>query len=221
MNNQQVKLFFNCSKTCHKDLLLNNSPVWQILNELNIYIKDWFLNGDKAKTNEHIFKGVWLENQLTFIDKGTVIEPGAYIKGPAIIGKNCLIRHNAYIRENVIVGDNCIIGNATEIKNSLILNNVSLAHFNYVGDSILGNNVSLGAGVKLANFRLDKKNIYITFQNKKINTAMQKFGSILGDNVSIGCNSVCNPGTILEKNCIVYPLTLVNGYHKENSLIKK
>lgn len=210
MNNWQAKSFFDCSKICHKDLFINDSPVWQVLNKLKIYIKDWFLNNDKNKTNK-----------LIFIDKGTIIEPGAYIKGPAIIGKNCFIRHNAYIRENVIIGDNCIIGNATEIKNSLILNNVSLAHFNYVGDSILGNNVSLGAGVKLANFRFDKKNIYITFQNKKINTAMQKFGSILGDNVSIGCNSVCNPGTILEKNCIVYPLTLVNGYHKENSLIKK
>lgn len=207
MINFKAEQFFDFSSFVHKGVFLLDQPVWETLNNISSFIKNWFI------TN--------LNNKDIFIGKGTIIDPGAKIIGPAIIGKNCQIRHGAYIRGEVIIGDNCIIGNSTEIKNSILLNDVQAAHFNYIGDSILGNKVNLGAGVKLANVRLDKEKISIKAGTKVIKTNFIKFGSVLGDEVSVGCNAVFNPGTIIGKKSLVYPLTLVKGFFPDNSIIKK
>lgn len=194
--------FFNLSEFKHKELFVNNKPAFFALKILNQYLKKK------------------LKNKTIMIGPNTVVEPGVVIKGPAIIGKNCQIRHGAYIRDGVVIGDNCIIGNSTEVKHSILFNKVMAAHLNYVGDSILGNQVNLGGGAKLANMRLDGKKVTVNFKGKKIKTNMLKLGSIIGDNVDIGCNAVLNPGTVLSKKCKVYPLTSVKGFHKPESVIK-
>jgi NDP-sugar pyrophosphorylase family protein len=160
----------------------------------------------------NIPEGVFLiDRHLITIEKGSVIEPGAYIKGPCYIGKNCTIRHGAYIRGNLITGDGCVIGHDTEIKNAIFLNQVHAAHFAYVGDSILGNRVNLGAGTKCANLKFDKQAIILNVDGNKIETGLKKFGAVLGDDVQTGCNVVTNPGTILGKGVHCHPLTNVKG----------
>ncbi len=106
------------------------------------------------------------------------------------------------------------------MKNSIILDNSSISHFNHVADSIIGNNVNLAAGTQLANLRFDKQKVYVKSGEEKIDTELEKFGTILGDGCQIGANAVLNPGTVLGKNCVVYPLVVASGTYPENSVIK-
>jgi NDP-sugar pyrophosphorylase family protein len=175
--------------------------------------------------------GAFLEGDEIQIGEGSIIEPGAFIKAPTIIGKNTQVRQGAYIRGNVIVGDNCVVGHTTEIKNSIMLNGAKAGHFAYIGDSILGNNVNLGAGTKLANFEFqnissktskkDEKYIALKIENKPYPTELKKLGAILGDNVETGCNCVTAPGVIMGKECVIYPNVYVpKGYYPPKKLIR-
>ena len=112
------------------------------------------------------------------------MEPGAYIEGPCVIGKACQIRHSAYVRPYVVTGDRCIIGHSSEVKHSILLDGAQAPHFNYVGDSILGNGVNLGAGVICANFRLDHREVIVEIEGNRHETGLRKFGAIVGRRLS-------------------------------------
>jgi NDP-sugar pyrophosphorylase family protein len=133
------------------------------------------------------------------------------IKGPAIIGRNCQIRHNAYFRGDVIVGDNCVVGNSCELKGAILFNGCQVPHFNYVGDSIIGHKAHLGAGVVLSNVKSLKGNVTVTHEGRKLDTGLRKFGALVGDGAELGCNAVLNPGSIIGRNAVVYPLTNWRG----------
>ena len=152
----------------------------------------------------------WVGRQV-LIGEGTVIEDGVTIKGPAIIGKNCEIRHGAYIRENVIIGDNCVVGNSCELKHAVLFNGCQVPHFNYVGDSILGHKAHLGAGVILSNVKSLTGNVTVESEGRKLDTGLRKFGALLGDHAEIGCNAVLNPGSVIGRRSVIYPLTNWRG----------
>ena len=155
-----------------------------------------------------------------FIGRDTVIEPGAYIKGPAWIGPNCQIRHGAYIRENVVIGAGSVIGNSCEIKNSFLFNGCQVPHFNYVGDSIVGAKAHLAAGVIVSNLKLTADNIILRVNGTFIDTGLRKFGALIGDGAEIGCNAVINPGAILGRRSLVYPGISWRGVLPANSIAK-
>ncbi len=180
---------------------------WNVLPRLGDYI----LGIDKSEFCE-ISEGV-------FVGKDVKIHPSAVIIGPAIIGDETEIRPNAYIRGNVIIGKRCVIGNSTEIKNSVLMNSVQAPHYNYIGDSILGNNTHLGAGTVCSNLKSDKTKVVVRAE-VNIETSLRKLGAILGDNAEVGCNCVLNPGTVVGKGTRVYPLTSVRGVIEENSIVK-
>jgi NDP-sugar pyrophosphorylase family protein len=168
-----------------------------------------------------IMAGAILAGDHIRIGKGVLIEPGALIKSPTIIGDQTEIRHGAYIRGNCLIGRNCVVGHVTEVKHSIFMDGAKAGHFAYLGDSILGNQVNLGAGTKLANLRFIKGDVTISSSGGQIKTGLRKFGAILGDCVQTGCNSVTNPGTIIGKKSMVIPNTTVpSGYHGDNSLIR-
>ncbi|HYC34147.1 MAG TPA: DapH/DapD/GlmU-related protein, partial [Candidatus Paceibacterota bacterium] len=192
---------FNLENSSHKELFSGIEYPWEIIAKLEVYIKNTLKKENKAKVFPTAFVGEEVE-----LGEGTVVESGAVIFGPAIIGKNCTIKSGAYIRQNVILEDNVVVGHATELKNSFLMNGTAAAHFNYVGDSILGNNSHLAAGSILANVKLPKKEIIVKSENETIPTGLQKFGAALGDNAEVGCNAVLNPGSIVGKNSIIYPL---------------
>lgn len=186
---------------------------WDALKRLEEYLKSLPL----GKIDVKIPEGAFLVNpELISIDKETVIEPGAYIKGPCVIGKNVQIRQGAYIRGNVLVGDNAVIGHDTEIKHSILMNHAAAAHFAYLGDSILGNHVNLGAGTKCANLRLNHEEVFVG----GINTGLKKLGAILGDATQTGCNSVSNPGAVTGKGVLVYPCVNFGGIVPAGSIVK-
>ena len=144
----------------------------------------------------------------------------AYIKGPCIIGENTEVRHCAFIRGNALVGNDCVVGNSTELKNVILFNHVQVPHYNYVGDSILGAYAHMGAGSITSNVKSDKENVVIKNGTERIETGIKKIGAFLGDHVEIGCGSVLNPGSIIGKNSMVYPLSSVRGVVPENSIYK-
>lgn len=174
---------------------------WEVLPLINNYILEVIptLGSDYIKLKDNVY-----------VHKTVKIEEGAYINGPAIICENSVIRHNAYIRGSVIIGKNSVIGNSTEVKNSILFDKVECPHFNYAGDSVLGEHAHLGAGVILSNVRSDKKEV----------NGLHKCGSILGNDTEIGCNSVLCPGTIIGENSSVYPLTMVKGEIESNMIVK-
>lgn len=208
---------FDFDQYAHKKLFTESVNAWSALDNLPDYLKNFALGSIQGSVSS---KAYLINPDEISIGIGSVIEPGAYIKGPCIIGNYCTVRHGAYIRGNVITGDHCVIGHSTEVKNSIFLNHAQAAHFSYVGDSVVGNHVNLGAGVKLANLLFSKKNIRIQLAGRLFDTKRRKLGAILGDYSQIGCNSVTNPGTILCKRSCVYPNINVAGIVAEDYVIK-
>jgi bifunctional UDP-N-acetylglucosamine pyrophosphorylase/glucosamine-1-phosphate N-acetyltransferase len=189
-----------------------------MLKEWRDIVYPWHL----LDTNEEILKKLdkkiegTIEKNATIkgeviVGKNTIVMNGSYIEGPVIIGENCKIGPNCYIRPYTAIGDGCHIGNACEIKNSIIFDNSNIPHQSYVGDSIIGSGCNFGAGTKVANLRLDKKNIIVTLNSKKIDTKRRKLGVIIGDNVQTGINSMMNVGTILGDNVYLGPGAIVSG----------
>ncbi len=119
-----------------------------------------------------------------------------------------------------LTGDHCVIGHCSEIKHAILLNHVQAAHFAYVGDSILGNRVNLGAGAKCANLRLDRKEIDLQLMGQRIPTHMRKLGAMIGDKTQIGCHVVINPGTLIGQEVHCYPCLSIEGFISSGSLIK-
>lgn len=200
--------FFDLSGFIHSALFSEDEPVWNALKKIEGYLATHSL----GKIEGTVHDGAYLLNRERIsIGKGTVVEPGAYIVGPCIIGEECQIRHGAYIRGNLVTGNRCVIGHATEVKNSIFLDGAQAGHFAYVGDSILGRHVNLGAGTKCANLRFDKKNVTLHAGDATIDSQLKKFGLICGDGAQTGCNSVTNPGTLMGKGSCLGPCALAHG----------
>lgn len=140
------------------------------------------------------------------------IEPGAVLKGPAIIGPDCFVAAGAYVRDGCWLEIRCILGPGAELKSSFLFDGVKLAHFNFVGDSVLGASCNLEAGAIIANYRNERDDPMITirFNDERIPTGLQKFGALLGDGVRVGANAVIAPGTVLAARTIVPRLGLVD-----------
>ncbi len=206
---------FDLSQTEHGALFEGCDYAWDVLKKLESYL---LAQGQPVLRNR--CEGVAFIGSRVSIGEGTVVEDGAMIRGPAIIGRNCQIRHNAYIRENVIIGDECVVGNACEVKNSLLFNRVQAAHFNYVGDSVLGYRAHLGAGVVLSNHKLVPGNITVEMDGQPFDTGLRKFGALLGDGAEAGCNAVLNPGSILGRNALVYANVSWRGHLPSNMIVK-
>ena len=145
------------------------------------------------------------------IGKGSEVLAGSYIVGPVIIGKDCVIGPNAYIRPSTCVCDGCKIGNSVEIKNSIIMDGTKVPHLSYVGDSVIGERCNLGAGTKIANLRLDEKEVMVVVDGKKTGSGRRKLGAIIGDDVKTGINATIDVGTIIGEGSFIGMGALAKG----------
>jgi NDP-sugar pyrophosphorylase family protein len=137
-----------------------------------------------------------------------------------MIGHHSEVRQGAYIRGNCLIGNGCVVGHTTEVKNAILLDGAKAGHFAYIGDSILCNNVNLGAGTKLANLKIIDVEMKIRVEGEVYKTGLRKLGAILGDHTETGCNSVTSPGTLLGKGSLVYPCVNVpGGFYPGRSII--
>jgi NDP-sugar pyrophosphorylase family protein len=201
--------------TAHPKLFENQKYVWEALKQIASYLQ---FRLKPAVLGELVGKPFISRN--VFVGSGTIIEQGAVLKGPAWIGENCHIRSGCYVRENVIVGNGVVMGNSCEFKNSILFDEAQVPHFNYVGDSILGYRTHLGAGVILSNVKLDHGEIAVTAADGNIATGLTKFGAIVGDRTEIGCNAVINPGSVLGRDCIIYPGANFRGVLPHGSILQ-
>ncbi len=206
----KTKDLFDCKTPYLIDFFKAFEYPWEMLPEIKNYIKKLTEKGIDGF--DEIKKGV-------FIGNGVKISQFATIEPPCIIGHNTEIRPGAYIRGNVITGEGCVIGNSTELKNCILLDKVQVPHYNYVGDSVLGNHAHLGAGAICSNLKADGKNVVIRAE-ENIETGLRKLGGIIGDDADVGCSCVLNPGTVIGKSTSVYPLTSLRGVFPEGFIVK-
>lgn len=168
-----------------------------------------------------IMAGAVLMGGRIALGRGVLVESGALIKSPAIIGDYSEIRQGAYLRGYCLVGAHCVVGHTTEVKHSLFLDHAKAGHFAYLGDSILGRDVNLGAGTKFANLRFLPGNVAVRTSDGLLDTGRRKFGAILGDKAQTGCNSVTNPGTLIGKEGILMPNTTApSGFHPPGTILR-
>jgi NDP-sugar pyrophosphorylase family protein len=206
---------FDFAQTEHAELFAGCEVAWDALKRLQDYIGSQL----KPALHNRCLGVAWIDDNV-FIGEGTVVEDGVMIKGPAIIGRNCEVRHNAYLRGNVILGDNCVVGNASELKHAVLFNGAKVPHFNYVGDSILGHQAHLGAGVKICNVKLLPGTVQVNENKTLIDSGLRKFGAMIGDYAEVGCNAVLNPGSVLGRRSIIYPNVSWRGTLAPGALAK-
>lgn len=202
---------FDLRHTLAGDWLKNFSYPWEALEGIRDII---VALGRELGPEYALFK------EYIWIHRTASVDPTAHLSGPCIIGRGSQVRHCAFIRGGALVGDNCVIGNSTEIKNAILFDGVQVPHYNYIGDSILGCKVHLGAGAITSNIKSDRSNVVIRAPWGDIPTGLRKIGAMVGDFAEVGCGSVLNPGTIVGKNATIYPLSCVRGMVPENSICK-
>lgn len=206
----KIKELFECRTSYLKKLFDTYEYPWEILPDIKGYILGLIQDG---------LSGFSEFSDGVLVGKDVTIHSTATIEGPAIIGDGTQIRPGAYIRGSVITGANCVIGNSSELKNCVLLENVQVPHYNYVGDSILGNYAHMGAGSICSNLKTDKKPVIIHGEIE-YETGLRKIGGILADGADIGCGCVLNPGTIIGKNTSVYPLNALRGVFSSDCIVK-
>lgn len=206
----KTKDLFECNVPYLKELFERCEYPWEMLKEIKPLALKLIENG---------IEGYTLLKEGVLIGENVKIYPNVTIEAPAIIGSGTEIRPGAFIRGSVITGERCVIGNSTELKNCILLDGVQAPHYNYIGDSILGNRAHTGAGVILSNLKGDGKNIVVHGEHD-FETGLRKIGGILADGADIGCGSVVNPGTVVGKNTRAYPLLSLRGVYPADHIIK-
>jgi NDP-sugar pyrophosphorylase family protein len=197
---------------------LDPEAPWSLLGEPLDEVLD-ALPADDVRIR--VLPDVHLVGERIVICPGTRIHPGAVIEGPVFIGRDVEIRPGAYIRGGVWIGDRCVVGANTEIKRAILLPHAKAPHLNYVGDSILGRDVNLGAGTILSNFRHDGREVRIAADGHPIASGRRKLGALLGDGVQTGCNCVLHPGVVVGLGTQIYPgVQLRSGIYPERSIVK-
>ena len=213
MNDKKVRVteLFDCTVPYLEKLFDGCEYPWEMLPKLGKYIENLIKDG---------IKGFELIAEGVLVGKNVKIYENVTIEPPAIIGDGCVLRPGAFLRGNVVLGKNCVVGNSTELKNCVLLNRVQVPHYNYVGDSVLGNGTHLGAGAICSNLNSDKTAVRVKPDNAVYDTGIRKFGAALADNADVGCGCVLNPGTVVGKNTRIYPLVSVRGVIPADRIVK-
>ena len=206
MENAKIVNLYDLTQTIAGEYLAQFTYPWEALGGISDFIREI---GPKLDPEVYEKRGedIW-------VAKSATIAPTASLNGPLIIDEDVEVRQCAFIRGSAIVGKGSVVGNSTELKNVIIFNSVQVPHYNYVGDSILGYKSHMGAGSITSNVKSDKTLVVVKDKfdsGEEIETGRKKFGAMLGDHVEVGCNSVLNPGTVIGRNCNVYPLSSVRG----------
>ncbi len=195
-----------------KEIFKDCTYPWEVLSNINEYIKK-FMQNEEMKINKASEIGEFCSiTGNYFIDEGTKIHSNVTIQGPVLIGKNVEIQSGALIRPGTIIGDNASVGHSSEVKHAILGNKAKVASLAFVGDSILGKSARIGSGTILANRRFDQKNITIKIDGEKIDTELDFFGSIIGDNTRLGANVSSLPGAFIGPYTWILPSLQIRGF---------
>ena len=206
-----IQELFDLDHTLAKDYLSRFTYPWEALAGIKDFILA--LGPTLGEEYEEVSEHVW-------VHKTANVFPSAYLGAPCVIGANTEVRHCAFIRGSALVGADCVVGNSVELKNVILFDHVQTPHYNYVGDSILGYCSHMGAGSITSNVKSDKRLVVVRDGAERVETGIKKFGAMLGDHVEVGCNAVCNPGTVIGRRSSVYPTSCVRGVVPADSIWK-
>ena len=198
-----VANMYDLNETIAASLFDGVTYPWEVLPKIKDFIAELGPKLPKDRFEERA-PHVWIAKSAKVFDS-------AYLGEYLIVDEDAEIRQCAFIRGNAIVGRGAVVGNSTELKNVVLFNKVQVPHYNYVGDSVLGNYAHMGAGSITSNVKSDKKLVVVKNGNEQIETGFKKFGAMLGDHVEVGCNSVLNPGTVIGRWSNIYPTSCVRG----------
>lgn len=186
---------------------------WEILEPLSAIILA--LGASLPESDfERRGEGIWISRRAT-------VAEDAHLCAPCIVEDGAELRHGAFLRGGTLVGRGAVVGNSCELKNCILFDGVQVPHFNYVGDSVLGWRVHLGAGAITSNLRADRAQVVICADGHRLPTGRKKVGAMLGDGVEVGCNAVLCPGTVVGAGTRIYPLALVRGYVPPRCICKQ
>ncbi len=210
--------YFDLATFEHAAVFAPDEPVWNALgsalDQLLSAWGRWEILSD-LPTSVHVLEGP------VFIGRDCIVEPGVVLRGPLVVGDGCQIRTGAYLRGSVLLGRGCVVGAHSEIKRSILLDGAHAPHQNYVGDSILGARVNLGAGTILSNVKNVGREVTFRHGDRVVRTGLRKFGAVLGDGCKTGCNTVLNPGVLLGPGSVTYPtVCLRSGAYAAGTLVK-
>lgn len=208
---RSTELFDKSGESAALPFVLGYTYPWEALP----HVREFILKLGESLGDDYEKRGedVW-------IAKTAKVAPTAFIAGPTVIMDGAEIRHCAFIRGGALVGRKAVVGNSSELKNCILFDRAQVPHFNYVGDSVLGEGAHMGAGSVTSNLKSDKTPVTVLTPEGRVETGLRKFGAILGDGVEVGCNTVLCPGTVVGKGSTVYPLSRVRGFVPEGSIYK-
>jgi bifunctional UDP-N-acetylglucosamine pyrophosphorylase/glucosamine-1-phosphate N-acetyltransferase len=214
-----VRILIKEGKQVHAQLLgsrkwLGISYPWDML-EAN----EWILQSLKPVTYGTIEKGVHISGSVV-LEGGSVVKAGSYLEGPVHVGKRCQVGPNAYLRPYSSLGDDVKVGAGCEIKNSIVMKNTRIPHLSYVGDSILGESCSLGAGTITANLRFDEAEIKSKLRGSWVDSGRKKLGAVLGDGAKTGINVSTFPGVKIGRGAWIGPGAIVDHDVPSNARYK-
>ena len=204
---------FDLEHTLAAPLLTECEFPWEALPKIGAFIEELGASLPEDEYYQPVPK-IWIHKTAT-------VAPTAGLGEKVIIGPNADIRHGAFIRQNALVGADAVVGNSTELKNVILFDKVQVPHYNFVGDSILGYKAHMGAGAITSNVKSDRSLVSVTIDGHRAITELKKFGAMLGDGAEIGCNSVLNPGSVVGRHSVVYPLSMVRGFVPPHSIYKR
>lgn len=215
MKKEQMKItrLYDLTRTLAAGYLKQFEYPWEALEGISDFLVRL---GESLSPEEYEERG-----EHIWIHKSARVAPTAFLAGPVIICRGAEVRHCAFIRGSALVGEDAVVGNSTELKNVILFDRVQVPHYNYVGDSILGYRAHMGAGSITSNVKSDKLLVYIHGEDGEIATERKKVGALVGDCVEVGCGSILNPGTVVGRDCSIYPLSSVRGCIDESSIYKR
>lgn len=183
-----------------------NLPIWEDSS------RPWQIFEGPYSIKQQI-ESLFGENEV-FIHPSATVGDFVRIEGPCYIGPRAEIRHAAFLRGGSWISDEAVVGHCSEIKNSILLPGSKSPHFNYVGDSILGFGVNLGAGTILSNVRNDREEILTSVgDGVMVESGLRKFGALVGDRSQLGCNVVTNPGTVITPGKLIPPNKTISRWY--------
>ena len=218
MKHLTAATFFDLDGWDHPQLMADDDQVWSALGDR---LRGYLDGRGSWQIDINLADGVHLLGDRIAIGPGCRIEPGAVLVGPAILGEGVVVRTGAYVREYVIACSGSLIGAHSEVKGSVLLPGAKAPHQAYVGDSVLGRDVNLGAGTICSNVKNIGREVSFRVGSETVHTGLRKFGAVLGDGCKTGCNTVLNPGVLLGPGSVTYPnATVRSGAYPPATLIK-
>ncbi|MDP2671580.1 MAG: hypothetical protein Q8P13_03965 [bacterium] len=207
-----MKNLFETEEKIFTGFLTLKGTAWECLTSLETYIDSLFENPPE---------GLNLQNNL-LLGENVKLGNNVVVLGKAILCAGTEVCDNAVLRDGVILGQNSFIGFGIEIKHCVIMSRTRIPHLNYVADSIIGNGCNFGAGVITANWKggFANKEIAVSLDEERFDTGLEKFGALVGDGVYLGCNAVLDPGAVIGKGSLIYPLSLIRGEVPVKTIVK-